>query len=516
MDGHKSVLKSTFLVTILSFLGIFIGFISQLIIANYYGASIYRDLYFIAISIPLFIASVINGSLGLIFLPKTIDLIQKGDKEKLNEFITSSFLFIILLILAILLLFFFLKQLLIPFFFSSYNVTEQLYLLKLLFILMPSVLFNVVSNLLGSLFQVRSIFFPPAFSLIFSSLINIIFFYFFNNIFGLMSLAYGYLLGCALSSVLLLQSLAGYSFRLKLFNFDLIDLIKTSFSLFFGGLVFRSSNVVEKYLASSLAIGSVSYLGYSGQIMIVLGTLTSNGIGVTIYPILSKFWSTRNFDNFLHYFNKSIRIILLLTIPLSFFFFFYGHFFISIIFERGKFTRETTESVSQALKYSLPAFVFQGIGTVLVKLYYISGKTKVNTIISFIEIFIFVSLSFILSRFYSFVGISISLSISTFINIVLSFYFVNKSIIRINFKNLLIDTLKIISLSFLSIICVQFFYASFIFLGEIMSFLFGLIVGIVIFILGGYLIKVDEIIYLMNKVRAILKVQLFNCVSDEN
>jgi putative peptidoglycan lipid II flippase len=516
LDSHKSVLKSTFIVTILSLLGIFIGFISQLIIANYYGASIYRDLYFIAIAIPLFITSVINGSFGLIFLPKTIDLIQKGVKEKLNEFITSSFIFIIVLILAIVLLFFLLKKSLILFFFSSYSIKEQLYISELLVILMPSVLFNVVSNLLGSLYQVKSVFFPPAFSLIFSSLINIIFLYFFNSIFGLKSLAYGYLLGTAFSTLFLFQSLTSFSFRFKLFNFDLLDVIKTSSSLFFGGLVFRSSNVVEKYLASSLATGSVSYLGYSGQILIVLSTLTSNGIGVTIYPVLSKFWSTGDYDNFLRSFNKSIRFILLMTIPLSFFFFFYGQIVISIIFERGKFTKDTTELVSRALKYSIPAFVFQGIGTVLVKVYYISGKTRISTIISFIETFIFVGLSIILSHYYSFVGISISLSISTFISIVLSFFFVNKSIICLNINKLFIDTLKIFFLSFFSILCVQWIFTSLIMLDEMISLLFGLIVGVVIFLLGGYLIKVDEIIYLLYKGGAFLGIRFLNCGSNEN
>ena len=90
MEVKKTIVKSTLLVTIFSFIGIFIGLILQLIIANYYGASIFRDLYFIAIAIPLFLTSVINGSFGLIFLPKIVDLIQNFDSEKANEFITSS------------------------------------------------------------------------------------------------------------------------------------------------------------------------------------------------------------------------------------------------------------------------------------------------------------------------------------------------------------------------------------------------------------------------------------------
>lgn len=505
MEAKKTIVKSTLLVTIFSFIGIFVGLILQLIIANYYGASIFRDLYFIAIAIPLFLTSVINGSFGLIFLPKIVDLIQNFDSDKANEFITSSFCFILFFNIILLSFFFIFNNFLIQFFFNSYDLRDQLFISELLYILMPSVLFNVMSNLLGSLYQVKSKFLPPAISLIFSIIINIIFLFFFNSLIGIKSLAYGYLLGTALSFIMLLPSLKAYSFRFNLSNIDLLKVIKTSSPLFFGGLVFRSTNVIEKYLASSLAIGSISYLGYSGQIMLVLGTLTSNGIGVTIYPILSECWSRRNFEDFTIYFYKSIRIILLLTIPISFFLFFYGHFIISLIFERGKFSKETTLSVYNAMKYSLPAFIFQGIGTVLVKLFYISGKTKINTLISFIETFIFIILSVFFIKYYSFIGISISLSISTFVSISLSIYFVNKNIIKFNFIKIFIDILKIFSVSIISILFIKFFSISLFFLGEILALFISLIFGMILFLLCGFLMRIDEIIYLFYKLKNVVK-----------
>ena len=465
MSEDKKIIKSTILVTIFSISGIFVGLFLQLLIAESYGASILRDLYFISIAIPLFLSNVINGSFGLIFLPKIIGVIQEGEKTRINEFITTSFIFILTFILFILSIFWIFNQFLIRLIFSSYNLVDQNYIAELLFILMPTIIFNVFSNLMASLYQIKSNFFVPAAVVIFSSIFNILFFHSFNELLGIKSLAYGYLLGTIFSSIILLPSLFVFRFKFKFSNWDLINVLKTSFPLFLGGLFFRSTNILEKYLASRLVIGSISYLGYSSQILVVLGTLTSNGIGTTIYPVLSECWSKKNFVGFLNYFNKSIRIILLLTIPISFFILFFGEFIVALIFERGEFTNETTLVVSKVLKYSIPAFVFQGLGTVLAKLFYISGKTNITTAISFFETVTFLILSIFLMKNYSYIGISISLSISTFINIILSFYFAERFVIKFNFKKLLLDAFKIFLISMASLFFVKYLFDSICFLG---------------------------------------------------
>jgi putative peptidoglycan lipid II flippase len=504
LSDNKKLLKSTLLVTILSVSGIFVGLLLQLLIAKFYGASILRDLYFISIAIPLFLTSVINGSFGLIFLPKIISVIEEGKKNRINEFITTSFIFIFFITFFILLIYWNFNQILIKLIFNSYNLVEQNYIAELLFILMPTIIFNVFSNLLSSLYHIKSNFLVPAVVVIFSSIFNILFFYSFNDLIGIKSLAYGYLLGTIVSSIILLPSLFVFRFKFKFLNIDLISVLKTSFPLFLGGFFFRSTNVLEKYLASRLVSGSISYLGYSSQILVVLGTLTSNGIGTTIYPVLSDCWSKKNFVGFLNFFNKSIRIILLLTIPTSFFILVYSEFIISIIFERGEFTNETTIAVSEALKYSIPAFVFQGLGTVLAKLFYISGKTNITTAISFFEILLFLVLSIFLIPKFSYLGISLSFSISTFINIILSFYFAERFVIKFNYRKLIFDSVKIILVSIIFLFFVKCFSEALFFTGQFFSFFLSTIGGVLIFVVLGIVFKIEELLYLFVRVKHIL------------
>jgi putative peptidoglycan lipid II flippase len=260
-----------------------------------------------------------------------------------------------------------------------------------------------------------------------------------------------------------------------------------------GGIFFRFTTIFEKIIASNLSKGSISYLGYSSQIITVLGTITSNGISIVIFPLLSKHWSNNNSNLIKHYIRKSLRIILLLTIPISIYLLFFGNFIISKTFQRGAFSLETTVSVSRALKFSLGAFIFQSIGSIIVKLFYISGYTKVNTIISSIELVVYIILSYLLVNTYSYIGLPIALTISSGLSIAASIYYLNHKIILIGYINILKDIFLIFSLSLISILFIYLINKNIYIYNDILTISISTIIGVLIFFIIGINIKIEEL-----------------------
>ena len=61
------MLKYTIQVTLISVLGIAVNFITQLLLAYYFGTTDARDSYFAAVTIPAYVAILFTGSLGMIF-----------------------------------------------------------------------------------------------------------------------------------------------------------------------------------------------------------------------------------------------------------------------------------------------------------------------------------------------------------------------------------------------------------------------------------------------------------------
>lgn len=502
MNFRTNLVKSTIIITGFSIVGILISFLSQLIVAFFYGATFFRDAYFIAVTIPVFLSAVITGSFGYVFLPKLTEL-QIQRPELVKNFINSSLSFFILSLSALTIILLIFSINIIEFLIPNYTLEEKLFVNKILFIVLPTLIFNVIANIFSSLYQIENNFTLPSISPILSSIINVIVFLILNKKLGITALAVGYLSGSIMSCLILSPILLKYkfSFTFLIRNPHLISLLKISIPLFLTGLLFRSTTLFERILASKLEKGSISYLGYSSQILAILATITSNGIGTSIYPAMSRFWAEKNMESLRNYINKSLRIILLVSLPIALYIFQYAPQIIYFIFQRGAFTEKVTMSVSMALAISMGAFIFQGIGTIVSKLFYITGETSMFSFIGLIEILTYILLSYFLLTKYSFLSLSISLSVSTFISLSLSLFYINKKIIKFSFLKIFLDISKILSASiiFISII----FIVNDIILNNINIFILALITlcSSIIFFIISYYLKIEEIVLIRSRIK---------------
>ncbi|MHB9140632.1 MAG: murein biosynthesis integral membrane protein MurJ [Paludibacter sp.] len=482
MDNKKSgLVKSTLLITFCSILGIVISFASQMIIAYYFGAKFERDAYFVASTIPIYLSAIFMGSIGVVFLPKIVNL-KNINSSELTIFLSTLFW-------------------IISFIASGFNIEQTLFTSKILIIIIPTFIFSIINNLLSSLYQIENRFFYPALAPIITAIVSLIFVIIFSGRIGIFGLAFGFLIGSIISFIYLLPILKTYKikFLIDLKDPELFFFFKTFIPLLLAGVLFRSTNIFERSIASNLEAGSISYLGYSSQILAILATLTSSGIGVSIYPTLSKLWTTNKKHEFNNFFTKIIRILLLFSIPISFVTIFWGDIFIKLVFERGAFNHNVTIAVSRALAWSMGAFIFQNLGNVVSKLFYISGKTTMISIIGSIELLLYVVFGYLFTKHFSFVGLAIALSLSSMINIILSVFFINRTLIKLEFKLLFREISKILVSTSLSILVVYLLYYHAIGINGIIYLLFSLLVGLITFLISGYYFGIEEIIYLKAK-----------------
>jgi putative peptidoglycan lipid II flippase len=500
----NSLARATFYVTTFSIISILLNLILQLIVANYFGANISRDAYLVAISIPLFVTTVINGSFGYVFIPYFVEIQESGDKNKIQQFLFSTILFLFSFLLFVSCFIYFFDVELMNILFPNLGPSYTVLIHDLFVILLPSIFLNVLSTFLSSLYQIQGNFLFPALANALNVLSSILFFLMFQFKFGIHGLAYGYLLGSVFSFLFQIPVLAKLKFTFKTsLNFLLLGkLLKLSFPLFIGGIFFRFSNVFEKIVASNLDVGSVSYLGYSGQILTVLGTLTSNGVSTVMFPLISRYWSNENFDKVKYYTTMGLKLIFLLTVPISLYLIFFGKFIIGETFERGLFTTKVTNSVYLAIVFSMAGFLFQSIGSIIVKLFYISGYTGINTIISSLEVVLYMLLAYYLVKYFSFLGLPIALSISSGFSILLSLFFMNYKIIKINYYSLFLNFIKIFILSLFSIMLVYFLNNYFFIYSSLISFIIFNFIGLIFFLVLSFKFKIDEIKFVIHKVKS--------------
>ncbi|MCK6541064.1 oligosaccharide flippase family protein [bacterium] len=441
------LLKSTIQVTFFSFLGIIAGFLTQLVVAFYFGTTPQRDAYFAAIVIPTYLIALFANSLGVIFMSSYIGhQIQKTPDE--IAFFVSRVLNIYGLFICILVIF--------GIVFSEQLVTlltpgfkgDQLHLTsKLLRILLPTILFSVLSNLLTMIYYAHKRFLLPSVAPILGTVISPLFVILWNSEIGIESLAYGSLAASIFSFIILIPIVfQGKFYRLSfLFDKEQLKLFKTAAPLIIAGLLYRSTSVLERLIASTLEPGSISYLGYANQIMNYLANITSSGIATTIFPLMSEAWERNDLEAVRRYFSKGIRIVLLIALPIAFLFLFLGDSIVRLLFERGAFDDAATSAVSNILSTLMIAFICLSCGNIAAKGFYLSNNTKIFSVVAVSEIAIYLLLGYYLSSKVSYLGLSLASSLSTFYTIVIALILLDKIFKGLDGRKLIVDVLKVIA-----------------------------------------------------------------------
>lgn len=443
MSSAKFI-RSNILITFLSLVGVGVNFISQMLLAYYFGATAERDAYFSAMAVPTYFIALFIGSLSVIFLPYYVDFRKKNPDSEVIKFVSSTFGACIVFLSLITILCFLLSSKIVFWIAPGYS-PEQLELTGSLFrILIFTVIFQSLSSLVTVFHHVDNRFLWPAISPIVMPLTSLLFVILFHD-YGIMSLALGVLAGSVLSMIILLP-MALKNIRLNYFtsllNPNTGKVVRLALPLLASGAIYRLTTILERIIASRLPSGSISFLGYSNQLYLLLATIASGSIVTTFYPIMSAAWAEGNRVEFNEILSRGIKLILLITFPIAAIFIALGSPIIEILFQRGAFDSSATQAVASSLALLMGAFIFGSLGNIMVKAFYITNKTLTISIICIIEVLVYAIAGYILSSSYSYLGLAFALTVSTGFTIGVSTFFLLKWK-YISIESLPVDVIKL-------------------------------------------------------------------------
>jgi len=360
--------------------------------------------------------------------------------------------------------------------------------------------------------QVNHKFILPAIISISGVVISLVIVLLLNSKIGINSLALGTLVGSSVVFLVTYFALNKLKIRLIL-KFDikdrnLIDLFVVAMPLLIGGIIYRLMPVFERMIASTLPQGSISYLGYANQLLAILATIISSGIATTFFPQMSRAFSENDMSLLKSSFSTAMTSILLVVIPISVIFYVFGIPIIQILLERGAFTHDITIAVYSTFIFLIGAFIFQSVGTIVMRILYLSKKTIWASSIALIEIITYLFGGLLLCNYYSYKGLAIAQSFSTGITVIFSMFIINKLVFKMDvsfFKTFIIIVLSNISfLLFLMLINVIWSGTD-----NIIAVILKIILGLSILFYLLLILKVQEIIKLRNiielKIKSIIK-----------
>jgi putative peptidoglycan lipid II flippase len=424
-----SIFRSVFTISFYISISRILGFIRDILIAQYLGISLLSDAFFAAFRLPNFFRRVFaEGAFNSAFVPIFIEKLQdkKTDKDEIlfarNIF---SLLFYALLIFTIILQIFmpFFMKILFPGFFTDPEKSDLLVNLSriTIFYLIFISLVSLCSGILNSL----SKFAVPASAPIVlnGTLIASIF------LFGSITPNYAYALSWGVFFAGILQFLWVFYFTVKsgFLLYPKIPTISLDIKKFFqklapgiiGANVMQINLLLDSIFASMIA-GAVSYLYYADRINQLPLAMIGIAIGIALLPALSRKIKSADHEGAIKLQNTALEVGLILVIPATLALTVLAYPIISSLFERGKFSAEESFFVAKALmfySFGLPPYV---LVKVMEPAFFARQDTKTPMKIAFICLLNNAILNLIFFFFnFGYVGIILASIISSYLNLTL-------------------------------------------------------------------------------------------------
>lgn len=435
-----------------------LGFIRELIMANFYGASYIVDAYVMAIAIPGIIFGGIFGAIATAYTPTFSKIKERHGERESNKFTSQVLnLLIALSLIAVSLGVLFSDQIQAIFASGFEGETANLtsFYIKITF---SYVLFTSTAGILDAYMQYRGFFLKPIISGYFQNIAiigAIIICAYSSHIY----LAFGMLAGALFRLVYISINASREGFNYSL-NWSLGEPIRNIMSMavpvFVGAYILQINAFVDKTLASGLPEGSVAALNY-GMILISLITgLTVSLLVTLIYPKITKAYTLGDFSAYNRIIEKGTNIIAIITIPFAFGILAFSDEVVQIVYERGAFDPSATSLTSGAFFFYGIGLVFFAFNDLLAKIFYSMRNTRAPIVCSGISVIINIVLNLFLIGSMAHRGLALATSMAAMVNTILLYTWMKKMHPKVRIMGSKKKLLKIIVVAGISVIGAYF------------------------------------------------------------
>jgi putative peptidoglycan lipid II flippase len=360
--------KSASIIGLTAGAGAAIGFALQLIIAYKFGASEATDAYFMAHSTSEMLSKLLlGGSLASVFLPLFVKHLARGEKQAAWELALNLLHLAGLLFLLLIVLLGFFAPSFVSFVAPGFSESTQALTTNLLRVLLPSFLFLFLVELMTSMLHALKIFSLPAALRVISPLTIIIILVLLAPYFGIYALALGAVASGLIQFLFIAAGLGSqnfsYRFILNPWHPELKHLLYLTYPFLASMLITQGAGLVYRVLVSDLPTGSLSALKYSEKITQFVAIIFLISITTVIFPLLSEKASRKDYLGIRSSLAQVLRLIALITVPLTIGIALLRQPLLKFAFERGSFSPEDTALTSAALLFLIIGLFANGVSS---------------------------------------------------------------------------------------------------------------------------------------------------------
>ena len=421
------IIKSSLIYSAFTSISRVAGFIRDIIFANYLGAGIIADVFYVAFRFPNTFRRIFSeGAFNSAFVPIYSKLLSEPDDSEAKKFAGSTLVLLIFITSLIVIIGeIFMPQILkilAPGF--SENSEKFVMLISSSRIIFPFLTLVSVVSILSSILNSHDKF---ALSAAMPIILNIalslsVLTAAYSSENYLMYMSWGVIISGFIQIFFLIISIRKNKILIQISKDYFSKPLTKFYKLFFPSMLSSGILQINIFIGTLIATyepGAVSYLYYADRIYQLPLALIGIAIGITLLPNISKQIKISSKYEVNNMIEKTIIYSLLLAIPASVALFILPELIIKILFERGAFDQYSTYASGLALKFFSLGLIAFILTKILTPIYFAFEDPKPPLRFAIITVLINTTLSIYLFSKFGFLGIAIATSISAWINVIL-------------------------------------------------------------------------------------------------
>lgn len=455
-NKSPSVLKAAWIIAVVTIVSKLIGFVRDIIIANYYGAAMVSDAYYYAYQIPS-LSLILLGGVGGPFHSATVAIFSKlipNSQEKPSEYVNklySTFMTAtIIFFLALSAIMFIFPRQIMGLIISGGSPDMINLAATHLKIMTPLLVIGGIVGIYYGILIIYRQFMLPNLSPIIMSLAII------GVVIAAPSDQKGYALAWATTIGAILQLIIQYpnirklGYKLKpnfafTNNPEFKEICELLFPAVLSSTVGQIHIYVDMFFTSSISEGAWTAIGYANRVFQFPVGILVTAFLVPLFPIFAKLVADKDYNGIKNYFNKGVGVLFFGAIPIIIGILVVGMDAVRLVFERGLFDEKATFMVTEALWFlsvSIIPYVFRDSIT---RVYYSFNDSKTPFVVAFSSIVLKLVLNYVLisKMHFGIGGITLSTSLVTLFNACVLGMFITKKM-DMDYKSLFINLLKMV------------------------------------------------------------------------
>ncbi|HWJ03270.1 MAG TPA: murein biosynthesis integral membrane protein MurJ [Verrucomicrobiae bacterium] len=511
----KSVAKAAGLIAVATILSRALGFLRESLLSGFFGKGFVMDAYNAAFNMPdLFYALFVAGAFASAFIPVMSGYFARGDYEEAWEVASSVINLALLILCSLTILGLVFAPAIINFYIPESSAETKQLATNLTRILLIQPMLLGLSGFAMGILNALKIFGPSAWGSVVYSAGVIVFglglrpFLGTQPEQGVKAFALGVILGALGNFLVQIPALKRVGFKytltLNLRHPGVKRIAALALPMMMAFTFNQIMVVINQNLNSSLSPGSIAAFMYAYKLQQLPIGIFAFSIGAAVFPTMTELIAKKDWAGFRASFSAALRSIIFITVPITVGVIVLAKPLIEVVYQHGHFTAHDTMDVISPLVFFALGIVPQSAIVFLPRAFYALQETWTPVVLGIISLSINIVLMYLLVGPLQVGGLALAMSIKDIVNMLLLLYVLRRRMGPMDGKRIITSFLKVsvVSAAMGAVVYLVYLSTHVIMplgkIGSLMTLSVGTLVGILVFVLGAYVLRMPELQFVAN------------------